>query len=1833
MRYLKFLFLCLISFQCAYSKVHFSAVNASDPFWLVFRYTSTSSDKDRILVISKNLNHTVDFSNIVGINIQKEFETDITSDNKAIIYVYAMYESQFTKIRADLSADSDQGAGFQRVISKANVDYILSKANAEYVELNDLKKNHWVDVFDFYNPNLNQWMPVFKQHCIGKNRENCDAFIHSSRNSNNQTALNGGNIDAARNMPSTYKVAYDRPNHIINGHFESDASNWNICPSANKSECDVEKISDEGLLAKKGRGSLAIHINNIAKNHSALDQQVNLKEGSVYRLSFFYKSIGNSTLFGTLHPSIKMSNNKRLLGKAPYNLGQPGWQFYEMIFRGEREMAFANLSLLYSLVTPINSEIQNWNQAIAFDDVQLTDVTDYQTAMPVSTATKEDINSWLAEGRKFIYFINPFGNKYSPYIKGNDNAWPDELASRKTYLINQSCGLYVYPMKSGEPNFQIFTYTKNAYYFSYWFNGFTSGGVFKNYFQPPTGRNLWIHPKYWMDQIAYPNQVPNSYRGSTIYGAQAKYSNVDDAIISETVPAKISEHCGGGPTSLEDLLLTETPANANLQIEFAQNEFNRTVYFLSPWNKDWSGNQIIPRIKSTEGSCASESVACSMTQIDPTCNLWAFTYSMSGSNGVVPNFQIYSYRQATQWRNEYISVLPQGSTTFKFTETDKDVWIGASDNTLISQTATINQQTSPPASAACNNRSFDAFKSERSHLYNPKLNESWSYHNSRGGTIFKEEMNLDSRVLTVAEVDGANRTTRTLLPVSLINHKHPAEVYSIPDLEQKAKDLYGQLKGHDGALLINDKVWSSIEYEANPLGRVKSSLSAGEAFQKVGDERATQKLYGCAKMDVNAVITTDQTDDKICSTPSIDNLKYEAVMSPQRDGWTYTFYDAKSRVVAVERRTTTHQVLAQTLNKYDNRGNLTQVTHPTGPNNTRKVVTYVYDDLNRLIVERDPTFGEVRKFYSSAGVLKFTLRAGTSVIPASQTAINHLKYDIYGRVIESGYFIPDSFRDTTREHLELLAEGDFNPEVNYQYFVKSRSYYDKCERIGLGCAIYDALTTVYVNPSAKLKSEQHLFRSVQEALLEMNRAFSLNKLQTLVIWMNRDDGIDLGYSDGQYIASIGHDQPNVKIQFESQGNTPTPQVANFDRTDYIGKLTLEQSWDYEYNSVGNPNRLPIEIAHNYDFDGNEIETLQFIPWLSKTSEAAQRITREYDHLGRLTKTQTYRNNGNVELSKELYEYDNKGRLVTIKNDTSFMVQNKYNDLGFLTQRTINDPSRIGNKRFYFNDFFYWHPLGMMTTKNSYYKDAINPVHSEVMHYEDHTENPRYDGLLGAYLPMQTNGSRYWIFPRYDDLGRLYRVDDEGEYAPKFKMAAKYAPDGSLLNLQREREEVEGGPEFTYNVQGQLESVQGKSLYDGRQNVIFSYDHFGRLTNDVSKGLDIEYPLESDMPIEFDIEGKAKVEMGYLGAQRFAKRSFKTILLPDQSSQTTLAETRFYLLGGKEVRLDPLGSIKTMHMPTHSGAGRLNMTISPTSTIAQREFFIKDRLGSTVRSYVPSETSPFYTTSFAADYDAWGREITGSIIQGNTPEMAQRYTGKEKDAETNLDYFGARYLDKDFGMWLTPDPARQYSNLYRRTVNPYNFVDPNGLYERYASFKPTYIDLPNYQILSGFEQGANSAFFAIDQLSMLFLEASYSFTEDLADMITPDVVFASGGLNGVGVIGAATSVTQATFKDGQIGTYVTGGFRLGMEATATASTGIGYCFAFPPSACSANYEAPFSGYSGDVGGGVLGKFNISLGTINVTFSELKVDPFYINISGGATAGGGGSAGLNKTWKVK
>ncbi|HLP44685.1 MAG TPA: RHS repeat-associated core domain-containing protein, partial [Candidatus Kapabacteria bacterium] len=80
----------------------------------------------------------------------------------------------------------------------------------------------------------------------------------------------------------------------------------------------------------------------------------------------------------------------------------------------------------------------------------------------------------------------------------------------------------------------------------------------------------------------------------------------------------------------------------------------------------------------------------------------------------------------------------------------------------------------------------------------------------------------------------------------------------------------------------------------------------------------------------------------------------------------------------------------------------------------------------------------------------------------------------------------------------------------------------------------------------------------------------------------------------------------------------------------------------------------------------------------------------------------------------------------------------------------------------------------------------------------------------------------------------------------------------------------------------------------------------------------------------------------------------------------------------------------------------------------------------------------------------------------TYDPKQKFSGKEREGYSELDYFGARYFDNNSYRFISPDPIRtkekamsnpQYWNLYAYCGNnPISFIDPLGL-DNYVFYDP------------------------------------------------------------------------------------------------------------------------------------------------------------------------------------
>ncbi len=120
------------------------------------------------------------------------------------------------------------------------------------------------------------------------------------------------------------------------------------------------------------------------------------------------------------------------------------------------------------------------------------------------------------------------------------------------------------------------------------------------------------------------------------------------------------------------------------------------------------------------------------------------------------------------------------------------------------------------------------------------------------------------------------------------------------------------------------------------------------------------------------------------------------------------------------------------------------------------------------------------------------------------------------------------------------------------------------------------------------------------------------------------------------------------------------------------------------------------------------------------------------------------------------------------------------------------------------------------------------------------------------------------------------------------------------------------------------------------------------------------------------------------------------------------------------------------------------------------FYLADWLGSR-RQQTDYAGNPLLTFTSLPYGDGLA---TNSVASNGAADATEHhFTGKERDAESGNDYFGARYYASSMGRWLSSDPSQlvfanltnpQALNLYAYVMNnPLRFIDPTGLYCDYS----------------------------------------------------------------------------------------------------------------------------------------------------------------------------------------
>ena len=97
------------------------------------------------------------------------------------------------------------------------------------------------------------------------------------------------------------------------------------------------------------------------------------------------------------------------------------------------------------------------------------------------------------------------------------------------------------------------------------------------------------------------------------------------------------------------------------------------------------------------------------------------------------------------------------------------------------------------------------------------------------------------------------------------------------------------------------------------------------------------------------------------------------------------------------------------------------------------------------------------------------------------------------------------------------------------------------------------------------------------------------------------------------------------------------------------------------------------------------------------------------------------------------------------------------------------------------------------------------------------------------------------------------------------------------------------------------------------------------------------------------------------------------------------------------------------------------------------YYVSDHLGT-----ASLELTSGNPTQGRGGWPVWRGEFApfGQELSSSPSAMHYKFTGKERDAESGLDYFGARYLSSNMGRWMSPDwSAKAEPVPYAKLDNP------------------------------------------------------------------------------------------------------------------------------------------------------------------------------------------------------
>jgi len=717
----------------------------------------------------------------------------------------------------------------------------------------------------------------------------------------------------------------------------------------------------------------------------------------------------------------------------------------------------------------------------------------------------------------------------------------------------------------------------------------------------------------------------------------------------------------------------------------------------------------------------------------------------------------------------------------------------------------------------------------------------------------------------------------------------------------------------------------------------------------------------------------------------------------------------------------TYDTTGDVLSSIDANNNATSYTYDTSANMLSQsgqsaagtvTTSYTYNSLGEVLTMTDPLGNVTTNTYDAKG----NLLTVTTPKPDANTAasVTQFGYDLKGELTT----ITDPLNNVTT--LAYTSTGLIQSITDAQNHVTSYTYDARGNR------------TSVIDP---INGSTH------------PTTFSYDI-------MNRLTGVT--YPDNSSV-SFGYDTRGRRTSVTDQNNRTTNYV--YDDADRLTSVTDATNHVTTYNYDTESNLTSITDANNnttsFTYDANGRVTKTTFPstlyetygydavgnLTSKTDRKTQTIQYVYDAINRLTQ-KTYPDSTNLD-----YVYDLAGKIKQVTDPTgtySFAYDNMGRLIGTTTQYTFLPSSPFTNAYTYdaaSNRKSLTAPDGSITT---YGYDTLNRLNGMANSWAG-SFGFSYDALSRRTQLTRPNGinTNY----AYDSVSHLLSVLHQSGSTTLDGASYIYDNAGNRTSKTNYLNNVTEG--YTYDLIYQLTQVtQGSSTTES-----YTYDAVGnRLSSSnvptYNYNLSNQLTSNSNGSYTYDANGNTLTDpSGKSYTWDFENRLVQAVV--PGTGTTTFKYDPF---GRRIQKSGPLGTTNYLYdggstLEEMDSAGNLLADYAQGSGVDEplaelrsgaESYYELDGLGT-----VTSLTGSSGSISNSYTYDSFGNTTatSGSVLN------PYRYTARDYDAETGLQYSRARYYSSDLGRFLSEDPIKFEGgpSFFVYVGNhPSSFSDPTGL---------------------------------------------------------------------------------------------------------------------------------------------------------------------------------------------